>query len=130
MINLNECKFGDKLKLSTGEMGIYAGWGYAWVENPNNDILEYVQTEDKIHNIIIKHNTSFGIMQTGDYGRSDGGDYVVGRWEDDRSKKIRIDDMPPELVDICIRSIENEPITEKEIENLSKYWEAKVNQLK
>lgn len=50
--------------------------------------------------------------------------------DDNRHRKIRIDDMPPELVNICIRSIENEPITEKEIENFSKYWEAKVNQLK
>lgn len=82
MVNMNDFKFGDKLKLSSGEMGIYAGGYYPLVENPNNDdYLEYIPSKDKLHYIIVKHETSFGIVLVYDYGRLYGDIHVVGKWE-------------------------------------------------
>lgn len=83
MINLNECNFGDKLLMSDGEMGIYAGWYYPPVSIGDSDSSDYSKlSEDKLHNIIIRNGTSFGIAQVYDYGRLHGGIYVVGKWEE------------------------------------------------
>lgn len=83
MINLNECKFGDKLKMSDGEMGIYAGWYCPSVSISDGDSPDFSKlSEDKLHNIILKNGTSFGIAQVYDYGSLHGGIYVVGKWEE------------------------------------------------
>lgn len=83
MINLNECKFGDKLKLSNGEMGIYAGWYHPPVSINDGDSPNYSKlSEDKLHSIIVPNGTSFGIVQVYDYGSLYGDITVIGRWEE------------------------------------------------
>lgn len=48
--------------------------------------------------------------------------------DDNRHRKIRIDDMPPELVDMCIRYAEKQPVTEAAMGLFSNYWKAKVKE--
>lgn len=76
MVNMNNFKFGDKLKMSNGEMGIYAGWYY-----PTLSLTDSRLSKDKLHNIIVKHETSFGIVQVYDYGHLHGDIHVIGIWE-------------------------------------------------
>lgn len=82
MVNMNDFKFGDKLKLSNGEMGIYAGWYYPYVSLNNEESPKYIPSKDKLHNIIVKHETYFGIVQVYDYGHLHGDIHVIGKWED------------------------------------------------
>ena len=83
MINWNECKFGDKLKMSNGEMGLYAGWYNPFVNcNNGGDTPKYIPSKEKLHNIIVPNGTSFGIVQVYDNGSLHGGIYVVGKWEE------------------------------------------------
>ncbi len=77
MVNMNDFKFGDKLKLSNGEIGIYAGWYF-----PPLSLTDSRLSKDKLHNIIVKHETSFGIVQVYDYGCLHGDIHVIGKWED------------------------------------------------
>lgn len=62
MINLNECKFGDKLKMRNGEMAIYVGkaphcvshflvandkeWGYSMLYAADNGEITYHNTRE------------------------------------------------------------------------------------
>lgn len=83
MVNMNDFKFGDKLKLSNGEIGIYAGWYYPFLDCNNGGYSpKYIPAKYKLHNIIVPNGTNFGIVQVYDYGRLHGGIYVVGKWED------------------------------------------------
>ena len=73
MVNLNECKFGDRLKMRNGEMAIYVGispgcsthflvmesieFGYGMLYASDNGVLEYA-TENSYD--------------------------IVGKWEDEK----------------------------------------------
>lgn len=62
MINLNECKFGDKLKMRNGKMAIYVGisapctihflvayneeYGYAMLYAEDNGVMPYHRERD------------------------------------------------------------------------------------
>lgn len=84
MINLNECKFGDKLLLWNGEMGIYVGWHYSIL-----DIEPLEISKDKLHYIIFQHDTHFGLAQTDDFGiSSDGSPEVIDRWNEDEYTRL------------------------------------------
>lgn len=80
MINLNECKFGDKLKLSNGEMGIYVG-GYTPALILPDDHYANANVLEDVHNVIVKAEKSFAILEL--YDNGSGGDItVVDRWEE------------------------------------------------
>lgn len=84
MINLNECKFGDKLLMSDGEMGIYAGWYH-----PMLDIESLKRSKDRLHSVIFQRDTYFGFVQTDDFGISSNGKHeVIDRWNEDEHTRL------------------------------------------
>ena len=80
MVNMNSFKFGDKLKMSNGEMGIYAG-GYTPTITIPNDHYANANVLEDVHNVIVQTEKSFAILEL--YDNGSGGDItVVGRWEE------------------------------------------------
>lgn len=75
MVNMNDFKFGDKLKMSNGEMGIYAGRCENDVIFLNGCIKPFTE---KVHCIIIPDKIHYRVVIVGDNDPFD----VVGKWED------------------------------------------------
>lgn len=79
-MNLNECKFGDKLRTESGEMVVYLGKTRA------------IQWGDTLYPstfcCAIAYGEGFGLMELDEYGWNDKNhsNDIVGRWEDEIEK--------------------------------------------
>lgn len=72
MVNLNECKFGDKLKMRNGEMAVYVGKAPHCVVHflvASDEELGYAMLYAEGNGVMLYHNTrEFDI---------------IGKWEDE-----------------------------------------------
>lgn len=85
MINLNECKFGDKLRTESGEMVIFLG-----KFKQHRDFL-LNNDNDKEYTICVcamQHDTMFTLLEYSEHGWNycsySNNINIVGRWEDEK----------------------------------------------
>ena len=75
MINLNECKFGDRLKMRNGGMAIFVG------DNPQYNGYDIVMQNDLMP-------SNYSIMPYKENGGNMHGSLhqydIIGRWEDEQ----------------------------------------------
>lgn len=80
MINLNECKFGDKLRTESGKMVVYLG---------KTRPIQWGDTEcPSTYYCAMEYGDSFGLMEYHENGwhDKDSSDNIAGRWEDEIEK--------------------------------------------
>lgn len=79
-MNLNECRFGDKLRTVSGDMVIYLG---KTAPVPSLDGEVYTSCY-----CAMEYGDSFGLMELDEYGWNDKNhsNDIVGRWEDEIEK--------------------------------------------
>ena len=77
MINLNECKFGDKLRTESGKMVVYLGKTRPMKWDGINEI-------PSTYYCAMAYGDSFGYMEYHENGWHDrnSSDNIVGKWED------------------------------------------------
>lgn len=71
MINLNECKFGDRLKMRNGEMAVYVGIAPPYTVHflvANNEEYGYAMLYAEDNGVMPHHNTR-------DFD-------IIGKWEE------------------------------------------------
>ena len=81
MINLNECKFGDKLRTESGEMVVYLGKTRPMKWDGINEL-------PSTYYCAMAYGEGFGLMELDEYGWNDKNhsNDIVGRWEDEIEK--------------------------------------------
>lgn len=76
MINLRECKFGDKLRTESGEMVVYLG---------KTRPIQWGDTEcSSSYYCAMAYGESFGLMELDEYGWNDKNhsNNIISKWED------------------------------------------------
>lgn len=79
MINLNECKFGDKLRTKGGRMAIFIEHGEfkgSITVKPHTVIIQSIGTYSKWRMVDVRDD---GVAT---FYSNDSNDDIVGRWED------------------------------------------------
>lgn len=78
MINLSECKFGDRLRTESGKMVVYLGKTRPMKLDGINEI-------PSTYYCAMANGDSFGLMELDEYGWNDKShsNNIVGRWEDE-----------------------------------------------
>ncbi|MGN0033315.1 MAG: hypothetical protein ACI358_06020 [Candidatus Limimorpha sp.] len=78
MINLNECKFGDRLRTESGEMVVYLG---------KRGAMQWGDTEcPPTYYLAMAYGEMFGIMEYHENGWNDNShsNDIIGKWEEEK----------------------------------------------
>ena len=88
MVNLSECKFGDRLKMRNGDMAIFVG------RNPKYNGYDIVKQDDMMP-------TEYSIMPYEENGDNMHGDLhqydIIGKWEGEIEKPATPYEIKPDM---------------------------------